>query len=75
MFLYLYQLCAVVFILQGVSLPLLVAASGALWSRHSKLFGAMAILEELVGTFFFVALILSAACVLLTLYYAVREAL
>ena len=39
----------------------------------SVLFGAMEILEEFVGTFFFVLVILVGACVLLTIFYAIKN--
>lgn len=35
MFYYFYQVCVAVFVLQGVSIPLLVAASGFAWRRQS----------------------------------------
>lgn len=36
MFIYIYQICIAVFLLQGVSLPLLLIFSGALWRRQSN---------------------------------------
>ncbi len=46
-------------------------------STHTKsaLFGAMEIIEDFVGTFFFVTLILAVASTLLALYYALKNLL
>jgi hypothetical protein len=41
----------------------------------SALFGAMEILEDFVGTFFFVSTILVGASMLLTIYYALKNLL
>jgi Zn finger protein HypA/HybF involved in hydrogenase expression len=41
----------------------------------SVLFGAMEILEDFVGTFFFVSVILVGASILLTIYYAIKNLL
>ena len=36
MFVYLYQVCAVIFLLQGVSTPFLLAALGVFWRRQNR---------------------------------------
>src|SRR5688572_28737822 len=36
MFAYFYQVCAVIFLLQGVSIPFLVLFSGVIWRRQSS---------------------------------------
>ncbi|HEX5708971.1 MAG TPA: hypothetical protein VFX96_16845 [Pyrinomonadaceae bacterium] len=47
MSLFLYQLCLVIFLLQGVSIPFLIVASGLLWWRHSRRLEALG--KELEG--------------------------
>jgi hypothetical protein len=59
MFYYFYQVCVAVFLVQGISIPVL--------------FGATEIIEEFAGTFFFVLPLLTAASAVLVVVYAVKN--